>query len=310
MPATPPASPWPKPNFPVLRSIPLIHDYTAILLLYQYTDTLPHTLSTFTQKRVWITGASSGIGEALAKAFAKEGAHLVLSARNEKELDRVAGVCTAEGAASVLVQPLDLAQTDTLPSIAAQVLKKMGKIDYLINNGGISQRSKVVDTPLAVDRKLMEVNYFGTVALTKAVLPSMLTHQLGHIVTITSLTGKFGTALRSTYAASKHALHGFFDSLRAELGPNSPIKVTLVCPGFIRTNVSVNALTGTGEAQGTMDDATGKGMDPEVLAQKILRAVAQGQEEANFGGREVMAVYLKRFFPGYLSNMLKKAKVT
>lgn len=264
----------------------------------------------FTQKRVWITGASSGIGESLAKAFAKEGAHIILSARNEKELDRVAGLCTAEGAASVLVQPLDLGQPETLADVAANVLRKVGKIDVLINNGGISQRSKVLDTSLDVDRKLMEVNYFGTVALTKAILPSMVTHQLGHIVTVTSLTGKFGTALRSTYAASKHALHGFFDSLRAELGSNSPIKVTLVCPGFIRTKVSINALTGSGAPQGTMDDATGKGMDPDVLAQKMLRVIAQGREEANFGGSEVRAVYLKRFFPGYLSKLLKKAKVT
>jgi short-subunit dehydrogenase len=188
------------------------------------------------------------------------------------------------------------------------VLSKVGKIDILINNGGISQRSLAKDTALEVDQKLMAINYFGTVALTKAVLPSMLTHHLGHIVTITSLTGKFGTPYRSSYAASKHALHGFFDSLRAELVQAS-IKVTLVCPGFVRTNVSINALTGSGSKLGTMDEATDKGMDPDQLARKILRAIENEKEEVYFGGKEVLGVYMKRFFPRYFSKMLQKAKV-
>ena len=263
----------------------------------------------FKHKRIWITGASSGIGESLANAFAECGAHLILSARNEQELNRVAAECAGAGAASVIVQPLDLAQHDQIPLIAVQVLKRVGKLDILINNGGVSQRALARDTTLEVDKKIMNINFFGTVALTKAVLPSMLTHQLGHIVTITSLTGKFGSPLRSSYAASKHALHGFFDSLRAELG-NTPIKITLVCPGFVHTNVSMNALTGEGAKLNKMDDATGKGMEPGILAQKILRAVENGKEEIWVGGKEVLAVYLKRFFPGYFSRLIKKAKVT
>jgi len=263
----------------------------------------------FKNKRVWVTGASSGIGEALAHAFAERGAHLILSARNEQELNRVAAGCTNAGAASVIVQPLDLAQHDTISGIVDKILKQVGKVDILLNNGGISQRSLAKDTALEVDKKLMSINFFGTVALTKALLPNMLTHQLGHIVTITSLTGKFGTPLRSSYAASKHALHGFFDSLRAELG-NTPIFVTLICPGFIRTNVSVNALTADGSKQNKMDDATEHGMLPERLAQKILRAIEQGREEAYFGGKEVLGVYLKRFFPAWFSRYLKRAKVT
>lgn len=262
----------------------------------------------FSNKRIWITGASSGIGEALSRAFAHHGAHLILSARNETELNRVAALCQEAGAASVLIKVLDLAQHDAIPLAVEQVLRQTGKIDVLINNGGISQRARALDTRLDVDKRLMDVNYFGTVALTKAVLPSMITHQLGHIATITSLTGKFGSPLRSSYAASKHALHGFFDSLRAEL-VQTPIKITLICPGFIRTNVSINALTGSGSSQGTMDEATGKGMEPEVLAQKILRAIAAGKEEAYFGGKEVLGVYLKRFFPAYFSRLISKTKV-
>lgn len=262
----------------------------------------------FTNKRIWITGASSGIGEALALAFAEQGAHLILSSRKESELHRVAALATEAGAGSALVQPLDLAQHAYIPAAVERVLKQVGKIDVLINNGGISQRALALETALEVDKKLMDINYFGTIALTKAVLPAMLTHQLGHIATITSLTGKFGTPYRSSYAASKHALHGFFDSLRAELG-HTPIKVTLLCPGFIKTNVSINALTGDGSQLGVMDDAQAKGMLPEVLAQKILRTLEAGKEEAYFGGKEVFGVYLKRFFPAYFSKMLRTAKV-
>lgn len=262
----------------------------------------------FKNKRIWITGASSGIGEALANAFGEQGANLILSARNETELQRVATAALEAGAGSVLIQPLDLAQHDTIADVVQKVLKQVGKVDLLINNGGVSQRSLALETSLDVDKKLMAVNYFGTITLTKAVLPGMLTHQLGHIVTITSLTGKFGTQYRSSYAASKHALHGFFDSLRAELS-QTPIKITLVCPGFIRTNISINAITGDGSKLGSMDESTGKGMNPETLAQKILYAIEKGREEVSFGGREVMGVYLKRFFPAYFSKMLNKAKV-
>ncbi len=262
----------------------------------------------FKNKRVWITGASSGIGEALAIAFAEHGTHLVLSARNELEINRVGAACSQAGAASVLIQPLDLERHDNIPTIVESVLKKVGKVDILINNGGISQRALAKETTLEVDKKLMSVNYFGTITLTKALLPNMLTHQLGHIVTITSLTGKFGSPYRSSYAASKHALHGFFDSLRAELS-DAHIKVTLICPGFVRTNVSKNALTGNGAKLGTMDDATDKGMAPERLAYKILQTIRDGKEEAYFGGKEVLGVYLKRFFPHYFANMIRKAKV-
>ncbi len=262
----------------------------------------------FNNKRVWITGASSGIGEALSLELAAHGAQLVLSARNEAELHRVATKCRELGAGIVIIQLLDLSQHDSIPEIVQNVLSKVGKVDILINNGGISQRSLAKDTSLDVDKKLMAVNFFGTVALTKALLPSMLMHHLGHIVTITSLTGKFGSPYRSSYAASKHALHGFFDSLRAELADSS-IKVTLICPGFVRTNVSLNALTGAGEKLGTMDDATDNGMQPERLARKILAAIEKGTEEAYFGGKEVLGIYLKRFFPKYFATILRKAKV-
>jgi short-subunit dehydrogenase len=263
----------------------------------------------FFQKRIWITGASSGIGEALAYACAEAGAQLIISARNQVELDRVATEARSKGAPGVLIQVLDLAQHDTIAGIVSNILNQVGKVDILINCGGISQRGRALDTPLEVDKRLMDINFFGTIALTKALLPSMMTHQLGHIVVVTSLTGKFGSPLRSAYAASKHALHGFFDSLRAELG-DTPIRVTIACPGFVRTNISINALTGSGKPQGTMDDATGKGLTPSNAAYQILRAIRKGKEEVWFGGKEVLGVYIKRFFPAYFSKLIKRAKVT
>lgn len=263
----------------------------------------------YRQKRVWVTGASSGIGEALAYELAERGAHLILSARNEAALQRVAAEASRRGATDILIQPLDLARHDSLPGVVEQVLKRVGKVDIIIHCGGISQRSLAAETSLEVDKRLMDVNYFGTVALTKALLPSMLMHQLGHIVVVSSLTGKFGTPLRSGYAASKHALHGFFDSLRAELA-HTPIRITIACPGFVRTQVSVNALTGSGQPQGSMDEATANGISAEKAARKILRATEHGKEEIWFGGKEVLGVYLKRFFPAYFSKVVARAKVT
>lgn len=260
----------------------------------------------FDNKTVWITGASSGIGEALAHEFAKKGARLVLSARNEAELQRVAQACRRP---DTIIQTLDLGEHDSLPAAVASVLSKAGKVDVLVNNGGISQRSLAKDTKFEVDKKLINVNLLGTIALSKAILPHFLERKSGHFVVITSLTGKFGTQLRSSYAAAKHGLHGFFDSLRAEVW-REKVQVTLVCPGFISTKVSLNALTGDGSPQGSMDNATRAGKSPEELAEAIVSAVEKGKYELLFGGKEVMGVYVKRFFPNLFTNMLRKAKVT
>ncbi|GAB3829900.1 SDR family oxidoreductase [Hymenobacter jeollabukensis] len=258
----------------------------------------------FQNQVVWVTGASAGIGEALARAFARAGARLVLSARNEAELQRVAACTPAE----TLVVPLDLADAASLPAKVQLVLAHFGRLDVLVNNGGVSQRSLALETSLEVDRRLMEVNYFGTVALSKAVLPQLLAQGSGRIVTISSLVGKFGTPYRSAYAASKHALHGFFDSLRAELH-GSGVGITILCPGFIRTGVSVNALTGDGRALGTMDEATEQGLAPAEFARRALPLIARGENEAYIGGRETLGVFLKRFAPGLFARFLTRAKV-
>jgi len=255
---------------------------------------------------IWITGASSGIGEALAYELSKEGAKLILSSRREKELVRVQESCVHPENCKILV--LDLAESGLLSDKTKEALALFGKIDILINNGGISQRSLVAETRLSVDRKIMEVNYFANIALTKGVLPSMIKNKSGHIVNISSLVGKFGTPYRSAYAASKHALHGFYDSMRAELW-NNIIKVTLICPGFIKTNVSVNALDKDGNKSGEMDDAQANGMLPDKAASVIVKAIKKEKEEVYIGGKETYAVYLKRFLPKLFSKMIKKAKV-
>jgi dehydrogenase/reductase SDR family protein 7B len=258
-------------------------------------------------KIVWITGASSGIGEALVYAYNAMGARLIISARNRDELFRVKSNCKDQ--INVHVLSLDLADSAALPDKAADATRIYGNIDTLINSGGISQRSLAMDTDLATEQRLMDVNFWGTVILSKAVLPQMLDRGEGNIVCVSSLVGKFGTRFRSAYSASKHALHGYFDSLRIEIN-NPNVHILLACPGFIKTNVTINALTADGSAQGTMDDAQANGMAPAVCAQEIIKAIAAKKEEVYIGGKETKGILLKRFFPKLFSKIIRKAKVT
>jgi short-subunit dehydrogenase len=252
----------------------------------------------FRDKIVWITGASSGIGEALAIAWSREGARVVLSARNAAELERVRAACDEPSRHRVV--PLDLTDVEAVNAAA----KTVGDVDILVHSGGVSQRSLAAETDLATDRAIMDVNYFGTIALTKAVLPSMLARKSGHIVPISSVIGHVGIPLRSAYAASKHALHGFFDALRAETAKDG-IRVTIICPGYIRTNVSENALRGDGTRYGKLDETHAKAMRPEVAAPRIIDGVAKNKEEVRVGGPEIWAILLKRYLPGVVSRVIR-----
>lgn len=257
----------------------------------------------FKNKVAWITGASSGIGEHLAYALAEQGAKLILSSRNEKELQRVKDNCHTD--TEIMILPLDVADFESIPTAVVKAVATFGNIHILINNAGLSQRALIKDTAFEVDQKIMNINYLGTVAMTKAVLPVMLEQGFGNIAVISSVMGKVSVPYRSAYAASKHALHGYFDALRAEVfGDN--IKVTVFCPGYVRTNITVNALTGDGSKLNTMTPQSDKGMDPAVFAQKALRAIAQGKGEVHVGGRELMAIYVKRYFPRFFSYAIKK----
>ncbi len=265
----------------------------------------------FKDKTIWITGASSGIGKALAIALSQQGAKLILSSRNQGKLEEVRDECLSYLSTEVYVQVLDLEQYHLIPKIVESILQRFLKIDILINNGGISQRDVAKNTSLAVDKRIMDINFMGTIALSKSLLPSMLKFQLGHIVVISSLVGKFGTPLRSTYSASKHALHGFFDSLRAEMDQeDKDIYISLICPGYINTRITYNALLGNGAPQDSLDEAQANGMSPEVFAKKTLWAIRKKKKEVYIGKREIFGVYIKRFFPNLFSKLISKVKVT
>ncbi|GAB4015455.1 SDR family NAD(P)-dependent oxidoreductase [Spirosoma migulaei] len=256
---------------------------------------------------IWITGASSGIGEAISLAVSKlSNVKLVLSARRADELQRVATV-TGLPASNVLILPMDMTDLDSLPAHVETVRQRFGRIDYLFQNAGISQRSLVIDTDFSVYKQIMDVNFFGVVALTKAVLPLMLVQGNGHFVVTSSVAGKLATKQRSGYCASKHALHGFFDALRSEIY-EAGLRVTIVCPGYIRTAISINALGPDGHTHGKMDENQEVGMAPEDFAQRLLRAVSKEKEEVYIGGSEIYGIYLKRFLPGLLSRILRNRK--
>jgi len=254
-------------------------------------------------KTIWITGASSGIGEALTYALSAKDCNLIISSRKEEELQRVKGQC--KNPDKVKVIPLDLSITENMTNIAREAIRAFGKIDTLINNAGISQRSLIVDTQLDVYRKLIDINYLGTVAITKVLLPHFIEQKSGHFVTVTSLMGKFGAPPRSGYCGSKHALHGFFDVLRMEHEKDG-INVTMICPGYVDTNIAKNALTGDGSEQGTDDIENKNGLPVDLFAKKMISAIERKKYEAYMGGKEVIGVYLKRFFPKLLHRFVQK----
>ena len=255
---------------------------------------------------VWITGASSGIGEATAHAFAREGARLVLSSRRPTELERVRQALPRPGDHCVV--PLDLSRAESFPAVTSEVLRRCQCVDILINNGGVGQRALALEAAEPVERAVMEVDYFGTVALTKAVVPSMRARRSGHVVVISSVMGYIGTPGRSTYAAAKHALHGYFDSLRGELWRDG-IGVTIVCPGYVRTAISENALGPRGERHARTDASTARGIPAARCADAVVRAVARKREEV-YVGRERVAIYLKRFAPGLFSRIVRRMTFT
>lgn len=258
------------------------------------------------EKVVWITGASSGIGEELARQVALKGALVVLSSRNEQALSDVKDKLFQSE--KHLVLPLDLENGDFSNAVLS-VQEKYGRIDVLVNNGGVSQRSSVNETPISVDRKIMEINYFGPVGLTKAVLPVMLSQGSGHIVVISSIAGKFGFFLRSSYSAAKHALYGFFESLLLEVEKDN-IAVTIASPGQINTPISLHALTADGKPHGIMDNNQSKGMTVESCVNQLLKAIERKDKEVLIGGKELLAVHIKRFFPRLFWKIIRKQSPT
>ncbi len=259
--------------------------------------------SIFENKICWVTGASSGIGKEIAIQLSNLGAKVILSARNSDSLIEIKN--SLKNPENHFVLSLDLEKSAEFPDLAKQLISKYGKIDFLFNNGGLSQRSEAAETALEIDRRIMEINYFGNIALSKAVLPYFQKQKSGHIIVISSIAGKFGFFLRSAYSASKHALHGFYESLALEEEKNN-IHVTIACPGKINTPISTNALTKSGEKHGLMDHNQETGMPVEICVNILLKAVSKNKREILIGYKEIKAVTLKRFLPKLFWKVIRK----
>ncbi len=251
----------------------------------------------------WITGASSGIGEALAKAHLDAGGHCILSGRNIAELERVAEETSASD--RTLILPFDVSDMDALPSIVEQAIAYKGSIDILVNNAGISQRSLAKDTQFSVYDKVIEVDLLAPIALTQLMLNHFLEKKSGSIIMISSVAGKIGVPMRTAYCAAKHGLIGYADALRSEVAGDG-LSVLVVTPGSVRTNVSVNAVTADGSARGKSDKAIDEGLEPSFVADEIWSALKNGKREIVLAqGMEAEMPKLKASDPDKLFDMIE-----
>jgi short-subunit dehydrogenase len=262
----------------------------------------------FIGKVAWITGASSGIGESLVNEFVRRGATVVASSNDLPELERVKAAC-ADKSHMVLCVPFDLADTSGIDKIVEQQINKIGRIDFLLNIGGISQRARIDETPLWLDRKIFEINYFGTIALTKAVLPYMIRQQSGHILATSSISGRFGFPLRSAYSASKQALHGFFETLYLE-NKRFNIRSSVIIPGRVRTSISFHALNAEGKEHGKLDDGLAKGILPGKAAEIIIKGIVRNKREILVGKSELFLLHIRRYLPWLFFRIADKIKST
>jgi dehydrogenase/reductase SDR family protein 7B len=260
----------------------------------------------FGDRVVWITGASSGIGEALVYSFVRGGSRVIASSNDPEGLMKVIKNC--EGLrGSVTAVPFDLSDTSAVEQLAADVVNREGRIDMLLNIGGVSQRALIKETPLWLDRRIMEINYFGTIALTKAVLPYMISKGGGHIAATSSITGRFGFPLRSAYSASKQALHGFFETLLIE-HKNDNIRVSVLIPGRVKTSISLHALTASGKEHGRMDDGQAVGVTPEKAAEQIIRGLRRNRREIPVGSSELLMLKIRKYMPALFFRLARKIK--
>lgn len=264
--------------------------------------------SFFKDKVVWITGASSGIGEALAAELKDTGAKLILSARRKEELIRVKEAL-GKTDENCLVLPFDLEKYSSIESLPDRAIRKFGKVDVLINNGGISQRSLAHETSMSTYKSIMNIDFFGNIALSLAILPHFRKRKQSWIVSVSSVAGKFGVPLRTGYSAAKFALSGFYEALRAENSKEN-LKVLLVYPGFVRTKISENAFSGNGTKHGKLDPGIRTGIGADECAKEILSAIALEKNEIVIAGlKEKFGIFLHKYFPKIFAYRLSKARV-
>jgi dehydrogenase/reductase SDR family member 7B len=264
--------------------------------------------SMFAGKVAWITGASSGIGESLVYEFVRRGAHVIASSNDLPGLERVKKAC-GDKSSEVTCLPFDLSETTGIGEIVRTQIERSGKIDFLLNIGGISQRARIDETPLWLDRKIFEINYFGTIAFTKAVLPYMIRQRSGHILATSSISGRFGFPLRSAYSASKQALHGFFETLYLE-NKDSNIRTSVIIPGRVNTSISYHALNQEGKEHGRLDAGQSKGLSPMKAARIILRGIERDKREILVGRSELLLLHIRRYMPWLFFRIADKIKPT
>lgn len=262
----------------------------------------------FIGKVVWITGASSGIGESLVFEFVRLGAKVIASSNDLPELERVKKVCIDRGH-DIQTIPFDLADTSGIDKIVEEQIARFGRIDFVLNLGGISQRARIDETPLWLDRKIFEINYFGTIAFSKAILPYMIRQKSGHILATSSISGRFGFPLRSAYSASKQALHGFFETLYLE-NKKFNVRASVIIPGRVRTAISLHALDSSGKEHGKLDEGQAKGITAEHAAKIIIRGIVKNKREILVGKGELMMLHIRRYWPWLFFRIADKIKST
>lgn len=263
-------------------------------------------MTTIADRIVWITGASAGIGAGLARRLAERGARLALSARDAAALEALRRELPQPD--RHLVVPVDVTDDAAVAAAGARIAAELGRVEILIANAGVSQRSEVAETSVGTYRRLLDINFFGVVSSVKAVLPAMLAAGQGHIAVTSSVVGKYGSPLRSGYSASKHAVHGFLESLRAEVHDKG-LRVTLVCPGFVSTEISTRALVGDGSAYGILDAKQAAGLSVEECVRRYVAAIEGDVPEVVMGGLEARAVTIARFAPWAFRRLIRRVEV-
>ena len=256
----------------------------------------------FKEKVCWIVGASSGIGESLAKELNRQGAICIISARHEENLRTVKSQCFNPD--NVKILKCDVEETDALPAIAEAAWRLHGNIDYVFLNAGMAVRDLIVNTQTPMIVKSMNTNFLGAAVIARTLLPHMIAQGTGHFVVTSSISGKYGFPKLSAYAASKHALHGFFESLRAEHDKDG-IRVIMVIPGLVKTGISLHGLKGDGSSYGKMQESLKTGLSPEVCALRILKGVLKNKNEVIVGGDERFTILLNRLFPSLMAFIIR-----
>lgn len=261
------------------------------------------------KQTVWITGASSGIGYAFAKYYATHGFNIIITARRTERLNELKNELIKNNGVSencIFILPGDLSQIEQLKKLSSDALAAFSGIDILINNAGVSQRGYAYDTDFEVERRILDLDLISPIALTKCLLPHFLTKKAGRIIITSSLMGELELPASTSYACAKHGLNGYFGSLSYELKPYG-ITVQILQPGFVKTEVSINALNAQGSKHNKMDSDHSKAMQPDVFVTKAIKEINKNRLYITIAGKEGLAIYLKRWLPSLYQSVVERS---